>query len=169
MSNNSCDSKCSLDWAFAHLILRLWVGLRLFMAGLDKLREKGGDGFGFQFIEKSMAPIIENMGKYANTHVLPEFAIKPYAMVLPWLLLIAGITCILGVCTRWALLLGGLTFVSLAFGLMAMPDDTEAVYRGIEVALTALALMTAAHNKFSVDGLLCSKKSGCCAKENAAE
>ena len=169
MSKNSCDSKCSLDWAFAHLILRLWVGLRLFMAGLDKLREKGGDGFGFQFIEKSMAPIIENMGKYANTHVLPIWAIKPYAMVLPWALLITGVASVLGICTRFSLFLGGMTFVSLAFGLMAMPDDDQAVYRGIEVAITALALMTASANKFSVDGLLCSKKGGCCAKEEAAE
>lgn len=167
MSNNSCDSKCSLDWAFAHLILRLWVGLRLLMAGVDKMRQKGGDGFGFEWIEKSMAPIAETIAK--NT-MLPGWAITPYAKVLPFALLISGFLCVFGVCTRWALLLGGLTFVSLAMGLMALPDDDQAVYRGIEVALTALALMTAAHNKFSVDGLLFGgKKGGCCAKEGAAE
>jgi hypothetical protein len=140
------------------------------MAGLDKMREKGGDGFGLSFIEKSMAPIIENMTKYANAHVLPGFMIKPYAMVLPWALLITGVASILGICTRFSLFLGGLTFVSLAMGLMALPDDDQAVYRGIEVAITALALMTASANKFSVDGLLFGgKKGGCCAKETAAE
>ena len=170
MSNNSCDPKCTLDWAFAHLILRLWVGLRLLMAGLDKMREKGGEhGFGFQFIEKSMAPIVENMAKNANPLLLPDWAIKPYAIVLPWALLIFGLTCLLGICTRYSLLLGGLTLVSLSFGLMALPDDDQAVYRGIEVALTALALMTASANKFSVDGLLCRGKNSSCAKETAAE
>ena len=166
MSNSSCESKCSLDWAFAHLILRLWVGLRLLLAGIDKMREKGGSGFGVEFIEKSMAPIIKTI---TDNTLIPGWAIAPYGVVLPWVLLIAGLLCIVGLCTRWSLLLGGLTFVSLAVGLMALPDDDQAVFRGIEVALTALALMTAAHNKFSVDGLLFSKKGGCCAKEAAAE
>jgi uncharacterized membrane protein YphA (DoxX/SURF4 family) len=163
--SEQCNSKLRCEWAFAHLILRLWVGLRLFMAGLDKMREKGGDGFGLQYIAKSMAPIVDTISK--NT-MLPAFAIKPYALVLPWALLISGLLCVLGICTRWALLIGGLTFVSLAVGLMALPDDDQAVYRGIEVALTAFALVTAAHNQFSVDALLF-RKGGCCAKDKAAE
>ena len=46
--------------------------------------------------------------------------------------------------------------------LSDLPDDDQAVYRGIEVAITAFALITASNNKFSLDGLLFGKK--CCAK-----
>jgi len=42
---------------------------------------------------------------------------------------------------------------------MALPDDDQAVYRGIEVALTAFALITAAHNSLSVDALIFRKQS----------
>ncbi len=165
--SDHCHSKSRLDWAFAHLILRLWVGFRLLMAGLDKMREKGGDGFGLEYISKSMAPIVDNMTKYANGHVIPwKFAIPLYANVLPWALIITGVWCILGIFTRWGLLFGGLTFVSLAFGLMALPDDQEAVFRGIEVGLTALALITAANNQLSLDGLLF-RKGACCEKKSA--
>jgi hypothetical protein len=164
MSEQSCHTSPRFDWACAHLILRLWVGLRLLLAGLDKMRQKGGDGFGFEWIEKSMAPIVDNMTQYA---LMPSWAIKPYAMVLPYALLVTGVWCILGLCNRIGLLLGGLVFVSLGFGLMALPDDDQAVYRGIEVILTALALMTSAHNTFSLDGLLFRKKGGCCASKAA--
>ena len=45
MSDKTCSttSCCPrLDLAFANLITRLWVGMRLFMAGVDKFRS--GDG-----------------------------------------------------------------------------------------------------------------------------
>jgi|GEM_PF-746973 thiosulfate dehydrogenase [quinone] large subunit len=157
MSDTSCcQPKCCNEWAFAHLILRLWVGMRLLFAGLDKMRQKGGDGFGFEWIEKSMQPIVDN---FVGNPYLPGFMLKPYAVVLPYALLISGLLVTLGLFTRWSLLAGGLTFISLAFGLMALPDDDQAVYRGIEVALTAFALITAAHNSLSVDALIFRKKS----------
>jgi uncharacterized membrane protein YphA (DoxX/SURF4 family) len=164
MSEQSCHTTPRCDWAYAHLILRLWVGLRLLLAGLDKMRQKGGDGFGFEWIEKSMAPIVDNMTQYT---MLPAWTIKPYAVVLPYALLIVGLWCVLGIFNRLGLLLAGLVFVSLSAGLMALPDDDQAVFRGIEVALTALALITSAHNTFSLDGLLFRKKGGCCAPKAA--
>jgi thiosulfate dehydrogenase (quinone) large subunit len=155
MSNNSTCSSSRCDWAYAHLILRLWVGLRLLWAGLDKMREKGGNGFGLEFVSKSMEPIVDNMQRYA---FLPGFSIGIYAAVLPWALLIVGAWTIVGIATRIGLLAAGLVFISLSVGLMALPDDNQVVMRGIEVALTALALMTASDNKFSLDGLLSKKK-----------
>jgi thiosulfate dehydrogenase (quinone) large subunit len=144
------------DWSYAHLILRLWVGLRLLWAGIDKMREKGGTGFGVEFIEKSMAPIKDVMEQSA---MLPKFSIGLYASTLPWVLLIVGAWAILGIATRLGLLAAGMVFVSLSVGLMALPDDNQVVMRGIEVAVTALALMTAHDNKWSLDGLLFRKKS----------
>lgn len=164
MSDQASPAQCRTEWDYAHLILRLWVGLRLLMAGIDKLRQKGGDGFGFEYIEKSMAPIVDTMTANA---LIPAAMIKPYAMVLPWALLVTGVWCILGLFSRVGLLLGGLTFLSLSAGLMALPDDDQAVYRGIEVAITAFALITASHNMFSLDGLIFGRK--CCPKSQSAE
>ncbi len=156
MSDQTCHSKCRCEWACAHLILRLWVGLRLLFAGLDKMREKGGSGFGLDFIPKSMAPIKENMIQYS---ILPKWSVEMYAQFLPFALLIIGAWAIIGLFTRASLFAAGLLFVSLSLGLMSLPDDDQAVMRGIEVAITAFALVTSSSNLFSLDGLLFRKKS----------
>jgi len=158
MSDKSA-SCCRLEWTYAHFILRLWVGLRLFMAGIDKFREKGGTSFSFGNLEKNLTPIQKLMSENTPNILLPDFAIAPYFYVLSFALVIVGLTSILGIFTRFSLLLGGLLFVSLSFGIMALPDDKDAVWLGIQVAITAFALITASENKLSVDGLLFGKKS----------
>ncbi|MDB6137021.1 MAG: DoxX [Verrucomicrobiaceae bacterium] len=150
MSDQSCRSKCSFEWASAHLILRVWVGARLLFAGLDKMREKGGSGFGLDFIPKSMAPIKDNMAQYS---LMPKPAVEMYAGMLPYALLAVGAWVIVGLFTRLSLLAAGLLFLSLSFGLMSLPDDDQAVQRGIEVAITAFALVTSSAYMFSLDGL----------------
>lgn len=161
MSDKSCHSKCSFEWASAHLILRLWVGCRLLFAGLDKMREKGGAGFGWNFVEKSMEPIKANMIQYS---ILPKWAVEQYAQILPIALLVIGVWAILGLFTRVGLLAAGLLFVSLSLGLMSLPDDDQAVMRGIEVAITAFALVTSRANLFSIDGLFCRKSASASAE-----
>ncbi len=158
MSDKSCNTCCRLEWTYAHLILRLWVGLRLFMAGIDKFRAKGGTEFSFANLEKNLAPITKLMTDNTPAFLLPKFAITPYFYALAFGLIITGITSILGICTRFSLFVGGLIFVSLSFGIMALPDDKDAVWLGIQVAITAFALITASHNQLSVDGLFAKKR-----------
>jgi uncharacterized membrane protein YphA (DoxX/SURF4 family) len=158
MSDKSA-SCCRLEWTYAHFILRLWVGLRLFMAGIDKFREKGSTTFSFSNLKANLYPIEKLMKDNTPNILLPDFAIAPYFYVLSFALVIVGITTILGIATRLSLLVGGLLFVSLSFGIMALPDDKDAVWLGIQVAITAFALVTASENKLSVDGLLFGRKS----------
>lgn len=158
MSDKSCASCCRLEWTYAHFILRLWVGLRLFMAGIDKFREKGGTNFSFEFLNKNLEPIKKLMAENTPNFLLPDDIIAPYFYALSFGLVIVGVTVILGIATRFSLLLGGLLFVSLSFGIMALPDDKDAVWLGIQVAIAAFALITASHNQLSVDGLLFGKK-----------
>lgn len=159
MSDKSCNACCRLEWTYAHIILRLWVGLRLLMAGLDKFRAKGSTEFSFDNLEKNLAPINKLMMENTPGFLLPKFAIAPYFYVLTIGLLLTGIASLLGVCTRLSLFLGGLIFVSLSFGIMALPDDKDAVWLGIQVAIAAFALVTYTPNKLSVDGLLFGRKS----------
>jgi thiosulfate dehydrogenase [quinone] large subunit len=164
MSDQACSSssnaKCCprFELAAAHLIARLWVAMRLFMAGLDKFRS--GDGAAATF----------NMGNYETKtnliaklmsdnsflpSVLPGFAIEAYAHSVGFILVIVGLWTALGIKSTWALLVAGLTFLSLGFGLAALPDDTELTANiGIGVMITFLALSTAQHGYLSLDGLL---------------
>ena len=158
--SEASSSKCRSEIAFANLILRLWVGLRLFMAGIDKFRDKATKQYALgdlAVLKKNVQPLYDNMT--AETF-LPSFMVSNYVFVLSYALIIVGIWVIVGLFTRLGLLLAGFLFVSLSFGLMALPDDDQAVFRGIEVAITAFALVTAGHNLISLDGLLFrSKKS----------
>jgi thiosulfate dehydrogenase [quinone] large subunit len=166
MSEPSCPSPCCprFDLAAANLITRLWVGMRLFMAGLDKFRS--GDGAAATF----------NMGNYETKTgviaklmsdnsflpaVLPGWAIDQYAHSIGFILLLVGLWVVIGLFSEWSLLAAGLTFLSLGFGLAALPDDTEmTVNIGIGIAITFLALSTVKHGYLSLDGLLRQKKSG---------
>ncbi len=161
MSCHSSDSKGShCHWAQAHVILRLWVGLRLFFAGVDKFREKGGTGLSFSNLEKNLAPIADLM---KTNSLMPGFMVTPYFYFLTLALVLVGITCIVGFATRLSLFIAGLIFISLSMGMMTLPDDNTAVNIGLQVAIAAMALVTYKANKLSVDGFLagncCDKKS----------
>jgi len=155
-------SKCRCEIACANLILRLWVGLRLFMAGIDKFRDKATKEYVFNtwdVLKKNAQPLYDNMTAETIMGKAPML-VSSYVFILAYALIIVGIWVIVGLFTRTSLLLAGLLLVSLSFGLMALPDDDQAVLRGFEVAITAFALVTCSHNIFSLDGLLFrSKKS----------
>ena len=161
MSDGSHAPKCcsNLAPAYAHLLLRLWVGMRLFMAGLDKFRWDNGADTTFSisnYTEFKAPPIAKLM--YSNSF-LPEAMCNQFANSIGYVLLAVGAWVITGLFTELGLLAGGLVFLSLGFGLACLPDDTELVSNiGLSVGLVALALMTAHAKKFSLDGILRGKK-----------
>ncbi len=172
MSDKACSpSHCCprFDLAAANLITRLWVGLRLFMAGMDKFR--AGDGAEATF---NMANYDTKTGLIAKLMTensflpsfLPASAIDAYAHSIGFILLIVGVWVVIGLFSELSLLAAGLTFLSLGFGLAALPDDTElGVNIGIGVMITFLALSTVKHGYLSLDGLLRKKK--CSAAKSA--
>jgi thiosulfate dehydrogenase (quinone) large subunit len=156
--SDSCHShKPKLELVFANLLLRLWVALRLVMAGLDKFRS--GDGVNATF---NMENYNYKMGLIAQaTHergFIPLPLCNLYAKPLGFLLLICGIWAAIGIFSRLGLLACGLIMLSLGVGLSTMGDDTEVVYVGIHILIIAAALATNHANKLSLDGLLFSKK-----------
>ncbi len=136
--------------AWACLLLRLWVGMRLLFAGLTKWKS-GANEFKAEAMKKKMEAISEMMA--TNTPMSREMT-DAYANMLPYALVAAGALIIVGLFTRLSLIVGGFLFLSLAFGLMLLPDDTEAVFRGIEIALVAGALMMSKYNILAVDNLV---------------
>ena len=164
MSDKSCSTHCCprFDLAFANLITRLWVGMRLFMAGVDKFRS--GDGAAATFnagnYETKSGVISKLMTENSFLPAfLPPAAIDAYAHGIGYALLFVGVWVALGLFSELSLLAAGLTFLSLGFGLAALPDDTElGVNIGIGIVITYLALSTAKHGFISLDGMLRRKK-----------
>jgi uncharacterized membrane protein YphA (DoxX/SURF4 family) len=159
MSAENSDSKCcsSCAVAYAHLILRLWVALRLFMAGVDKFRKGYADTVSFSmenYHEKS-AQIASLM---SSNSFLPAWACSAFASSIGFVLLLVGLWVAVGFFTEISLFAAGLVLLSLGFGLAALPDDTEVVMIGVSVLITAAALMTAKAKTFSLDALLGRKK-----------
>ena len=156
-SSSQCRS-CS-GYAFAHLLLRLWVGMRLFMAGLDKFRWGNGPDTTFSianYTEKKAPPIAKLM---ATNSFLPESMANSFANVIGYVLIGVGIWAAIGLFTEFGLLAAGLVFLSLGFGLAALPDDAEVVGNiGLSILIVAAALVTAKAKNFSVDGVIFKKK-----------
>ncbi|HEY1083635.1 MAG TPA: hypothetical protein VGE29_15345 [Prosthecobacter sp.] len=156
MSDN--HSSCTrLDLAFANLITRLWVALRLVMAGVDKFR--AGDGAEATFNAANYETKTNLIGKLMKENsmlpsILPETAIDQYAHNIGYVLVAVGAWVAVGLLSEFSLLAAGLTFLSLGFGLSALPDDMElSANIGVGILLTAIALYTNRSGYLSLDGL----------------
>ncbi|HRE81310.1 MAG TPA: DoxX family membrane protein, partial [Opitutaceae bacterium] len=119
MSNSSGSSaSTSRDFTAAFLILRLFLGLRALLSGLEKF-ESGGS--------YSFENYTRNMGRIANgitgASFLPAWATKAFALPLGFAMLLLGVTILLGIKTRVSLILLALVWVGLGFGLMAVQEN----------------------------------------------
>ena len=146
-----------LDLAFANLTLRLWVGLRLVMAGVDKFRS--GDGAAATFNPANYETKTGVIAKLITDNsflaaFLPASMIDAYAHSIGYILLVVGVWVLIGLFSEFALLAAGLTFFSLGIGLAALPDDMELTANiGVGIMITALALITNRHGIVSLDGI----------------
>lgn len=156
ISPSSC-SRPRLDLAFANLTLRLWVGLRLVMAGIDKFRAGDGAAATFNTVNYDtktgvIAKLITENSFLAS--FLPSSMIDAYAHSIGYILLVVGAWVLVGLFSEFALLAAGLTFFSLGIGLAALPDDMElSANIGVGIIITSLALITNRHGFVSLDGI----------------
>ena len=138
-STSSSASRCEYTYAF--LVLRLFLGLRALLAGLEKFESKG---------TYSLANYTENMKRMATgitgASFLPLTATKSFALSLGFVLIALGVAILLGIKTRFSLFLMGLVYVGLSFGLMAVQESDGVAWLGMHVALVAGALVLVRHN-----------------------
>ena len=153
--SQTCCNRLFRGEAWACFLLRMWIGMRLMFAGLTKWKgtneETGAIEFKPEYGEGVKQGIIDQM---AASTPLPKTMIEQYATFLPWALLGVGIWIIVGLFSRLALLSAGALILSLSLGLMLLPEDIEATFRGIEILVIALALVTVKHNILAVDNLI---------------
>ena len=164
-------------WGF--LLLRLWIGFRMLFAGAEKFYAKVMNPetelmeWKFAWSNASVTAK-ENIYKVvADNQFLPlnpqnffvkVFGVDPekikfleplkfdlwFAMVLPYLLLVFGVTLILGILPRISIFMAGITFMLLSIGLMSMPDNEGIAALGIHVGLCAVALCLVKQARFNL-------------------
>ena len=161
---------CNCDYSLAFLLLRGWLGLRALLAGVEK--------FGAYktvqqaVIDPTTGQPDPNMvtdaklkfyalanyagvpaglkGKFANEALLPGFALGLFDKVLGPALILTGIMLLVGLGTRTSLFVQGLIYIALSVGLILINQPDGIAFLGIHVALVAMALVLAKHNKLAL-------------------
>ena len=139
----SIESRC--DYTAAYTLLRLFLGLRTLLAGVEKFEANKS---------YSLANYSENMGRMAqgisNNSFIPLTLANLFAMSLGYLLTILGLAILLGLKTRLTLFVAGLLYVGLGFGLMAVQEGEGVAWIGMQVLMFAAALVLVRHERFAL-------------------
>ncbi len=155
---------CSCDYSLAFLLLRGWLGIRALLAGLEKygayksIQKPLGDGTDGVMDAKVKYYALDNYhgipaalkSKFENEALLPGFALNLFDKVLGPALIIAGVMLLLGLGTRISLFVQGVIYIALSVGLILINQNDGPPFLGIHVALVAMALMLAKHNKLAL-------------------
>ena len=144
-SNNGCNSR--LEYTGAFLLLRLWLGLRTVMAGVEKF-ESGGT-YSFENYYKTMSKMAQGI---TGASFMPLWMTKTFALPLGYLLIILGLSVLLGVKSRISLFLTGLLYVGLSFGLMAVQEGDGTAWLGMHIVMFVGALVLVRNERFALWG-----------------
>jgi thiosulfate dehydrogenase [quinone] large subunit len=147
MNDNSSSNAPRGEYTAAFLILRLFLGLRTLIAGVEKF--EANKSFSFSNYTENMTRMATGISNYS---LIPLWAAKSFAMSLGFLLVFVGAAILLGIKTRAALFLGGLVYVGLGFGLMAVQEGEGVAWIGMQVLMFAFALTLVRHNRCALVG-----------------
>ena len=170
--------KEKIPWTSAALgffLLRLWIGLRLLIAGAQKFQ--GDDGnLAFANLKANADKFSGLIKDHANVlhGVLNSFfgifrnpeegaatpgwvtnflngSIDFFAQWMGLPMVIVGVMLILGILPRISLFLAGLIFIFLSIGLMCLDQsDAWIAYLGIHIGLVGYALSMARYSKLNL-------------------
>lgn len=169
MSTEPCCTSNKLALTYGALLLRIWLGVRALQTGLEKY---GGSVASDQPIKIDGAvntyglTASEAVKHYslANYHGVPEalmkkFSAEPFMMkaalplydkLLGPVLVLLGITILLGIASRTSLFALGLLYISLTWGLILINQNDGVAWLGTHMVLIVMALALAEHNRFTI-------------------
>ena len=136
------------SWAF--LVLRLWLSARAIITGLQKFagtNEAGEKTYGTTYY---MAIPDAMKEAFSAQPLLPDFLTKPFYAVLGYALIGMGLMLLVGLGTRISLVLMGVLYTALTFGLILIGADDGISWLAIHIILVALALAYAKHNRLAI-------------------
>lgn len=146
------------------LLLRLWLGMRSLITGLEKFSGTATREIvqinEFTELEETVTISYKAYGlshyhaipdslkeQFDKQPLLPDFLTGPYYALLGYLLLILGITLLLGVCVRSTLFVMGLLYISLTFGLILINQDGGIAWLATHILLIVAALLLEKHKR----------------------
>ena len=130
---------------FAFLVLRLFLGLRTLLAGIEKFESQGT--YSVENYHKNMIHMAEGI---TGASFLPLWMTRDFALSIGYVLVLLGALLLLGVKSRLTLFVTGLVYVGLAFGLMAVQEQQGTAWLGIYVGLIAGALVLVRHDRLAL-------------------
>jgi len=128
------------DHKLSYFLLRLTLGISIFVHGVVRLPKitEFADGLAKQFADTP----------------LPAILVRPFAMGLTVEEAVTGFLLIIGLWTRWALIIGSLAMAALVFGTSLRSDWPTVAIQLVYSAIYAALLATREFNSISVDGLM---------------
>ena len=133
------------EYTAAFIVLRLFLGLRTLMAGIEKFESKGT--YSFSNYSENMTRMAQGI---TGASFLPLWATKNFALLLGYILVVLGIALLLGLKTRTTLFITGLVYTGLSFGLMAVQESEGIAWLAVHVGLIAGALVLVRHNRYAL-------------------
>ena len=144
-SNAPINSAMRFEYTAAFLLLRLFLGLRTFLAGLEKF--EANKSYSMENYSTNMGRMAKGISDYS---FIPLWAANIFAQSLGFLLLILGAAIILGIKSRVSLFIAGLLYVGLAFGLAAVQEGEGVAWIGMQVLMFAVALVLVRNERLAV-------------------
>jgi len=144
-SNSSPNVRCEYTAAF--LLLRLFLGLRTLMAGLEKFELNRS--YSTENYSANMSRMATGI---SNNSMIPAWAAKAFALPLGYILVVLGLAVLLGVKSRVSLFLTGLLYIGLSFGLMAVQESEGVAWLSAQILMFAVALVLVRNEKFALWG-----------------
>jgi len=133
------------DIAVACLLLRMTIGLNIFIHGLSRLL------MGVTVFADSLVPM------FAKTF-LPGWSVYAFGLLLPWVETVLGLMLLLGFRTRIGLVGGSSLIFVLMFGTSIRQDWSTAGLQLIYATIFACLLAYREGDVYSLDVLVCSRK-----------
>jgi thiosulfate dehydrogenase (quinone) large subunit len=163
--------KVNWDFTWAFLALRLWLGVRAFLVGIEKFGSYRSvamplidpstgqpDASGVMVNVNIKSYALANYAgipsalrdKFAHDPLFPKFALVAFDKMLGPAFILTGIMLLVGLGTRLSLLAQALIYIALTVGLILIDQPDGVAYLGIHIGLVAAALLLAQHNRFTV-------------------
>jgi len=141
--SNSSSYRC--DQTAAFLVLRVFLGLRTLVAGIEKF--EANKSFSFSNYTENMTRMATGISNYS---LIPLWAAKAFALSLGFLLVGLGAAILLGIKSRISLFFGGLLYTGLSFVLMAVHEGEGVAWIAVQVMMFAFALTLARHDRIAL-------------------
>ena len=159
-----------LALTYGFWILRLWLGLRALLSGLEKFSAKISvqqpllDAKGVPDPSGAVVEVQQKVyglshyqampdtlrDRFANEPLLPTLLTTPFYLLLGYVLIVLGLAVLLGIRTREALLGMGILYAALTVGLILIGQEQGVAWLGVHVLLVVAALVLLPFNRWSV-------------------